>query len=300
MKNTKLTNGFSQIIILVALIAVGITLTMVLVLKNRSTLTKVSGLNSQGIVAGDSTEPQYSYCDLQPEFKPEINDGSLRYRFMYGEPQYDGRFFNTGTLKITLYAEDGGWKFPEDYDNGLMTIVKDDGSSYKLRNMWRQVGTDIYEWEQFIPVETVGVYIDNGRFDPWVPHCDSPWSLSYENNGLQLLQSISTPNVSLRKQGDTLSSNKKVRRYEWYSDIQERWVFFTNEMKISVESNCARQKGAYGFNVKVPIFRHDIHFQATVPVKLIKTVNYLTPYKIIRMSDKKVMWSGTVMAPRCK
>ncbi len=291
----KLSKGYSGLYVLLGLGSIAILSVFVL-----SKTTRSFSSQSSEKVAGVESQTGAYICDPYSAYVPGENDGSIRLKSIGGSPQWDPlTFFNRGTVTLTLYAKKEGWKFPEDYDNGQMTMLTDDGRTWKSRNLWKEVGENTYEWVQDLTgTSIVAFYIDNGRVDTWVPSC--PWVFDYERNGVRLVEEVSTPTVSMFINKITNSKDQLYKRYHLLTQINQFWVYFPWETRISLNSNCAKRTGSSGFSKVVPVFQDGLDVSVRVKASEVKNPRAQIPYRIIRVSDNRVMWSGTVVGPVCK
>lgn len=72
-----------------------------------------------------------------------------------------------GDMKWVLTVK-GDAVFPDDFGNGEVYVLRKEGGGFYLRNMWRFDPNDnVWVWEQYIPVNIIGLMIDTDTPINW-------------------------------------------------------------------------------------------------------------------------------------
>lgn len=97
-------------------------------------------------------------------------------------------FWENSTLTLRLHPE--GWRFPEDFDDGIVHF-RSEGVTQTLRNMWAPWEgwpEEAWRWEQYIPLEVDRVWIETITPILWVG--DGPWWPNEDGLGLERVEML--------------------------------------------------------------------------------------------------------------
>lgn len=208
-----------------------------------------------------------------------------------GTPQWDGTYFNSGTLSLVMDTH--GQPFP---GSGEVTFYYRDGRTATLRNMWVR-DEDVYKWSQWASKDVERVLLDTDDWLIWVGW--GPWEPDYSGKGLRLTQPV-TEVIPTLVFNHLQRARRQVQWY-WKVDVSPDWV--AGEMfdyEIVIYTNCeglGKENGG-SFKWQNSGLTEETYSQ-TLRADKVYSLRSSVKWEILG-SDGVVLWSGWTTGPSCR